>query len=139
MKFFIYVKNYDDFINEASVFDLVSNTNLNFNNEFDIQIPTDIDVYEIVWNHTESHDIIKRIKERTSFTKNEYFLDYLKDIFTFVKNTVELNTHYQYGLIDYERKISILFIFRNLRKVNTITILSTVNPTDIDEKIIDLY
>lgn len=85
------------------------------------------------WNHNESHDMIKRIKDRTNFNSisdfNEYFEDKMQKVFPHMIGK-EINENGRYIIYDKELKLSIIidinvddFIKKLIYKIFVFTIV----------------
>ena len=88
--------------------------------------------FELSWNDTAKHDLVKRIKERTSFRSIEEFNQYFKSEFnTIFPDMVgkELHSSGRYSLYSYEYNFSIIIDFNideysdGIYEVRIITIL----------------
>lgn len=101
----------------------------------------------INWNDTATHDLIKRIKDRTSFSSIEEFNNYFKDELNKVLPDMigkEIHTTGRYNLYSSEYNFSIIISFnienyiKNIFSINVITILPGKKNNNI-LNIIDIY
>ena len=125
--------------------------------EFNIndKLPTEIMLrynkkLRIDWYDTAKHGIVKRLKERTSFTSVEHFVEFITEIFNVVfpdKCGKELFKTGRYSIYSQERNISLILEF-DLNKnkgvnyfINIITVLpgrkgdNVVSIIDIDNDV----
>lgn len=102
--------------------------------------------FEIIWNDTAKHDLIKRIKERTSFGSVEEFNNYFKGEFNNIFPKMvgkELYTNGRYSLYSNEYNFTIIMDFNideysdGIYEVRIITILPGKKGNDI-VKFIDI-
>jgi hypothetical protein len=109
------------------------------NTEFDVsqKLPTQItlesgQILKVKWNDTFTHNLVKRIKERTSFTDIEHFIEYLSEKFTEIFPWMvgkELLSSGKYSIYLKEYNISIIIGFdlkRNMGEnyfINILTVL----------------
>ena len=103
--------------------------------------------FEIIWNDTAKHNLVKRIKERTSFNSVEDFNQYFKGEFNKLFPDMvgkELHTSGRYSLYSLEYNFTIIMDFSideyidGIYEVNIITILPGKKGNDII-KFIDIF
>lgn len=103
--------------------------------------------FEIIWNDTAKHNLVKRIKERTSFNSVEDFNQYFKGEFNKLFPDMvgkELYTTGRYSLYSKEYNFTIIMDFSideyidGIYEVNIITILPGKKGNDII-KFIDIF
>ena len=88
--------------------------------------------FEVIWNDKATHNLVKRIKERTSFNSVEDFNTYFKDQFNRIFPDMvgkELNSTGKYSLYSTEYNFTIVVYFSideyidGIYELNVITIL----------------
>jgi hypothetical protein len=103
--------------------------------------------FEIFWNDTAKHNLVKRIKERTSFNSVEDFNQYFKGEFNKIFPDMvgkELHTTGRYSLYSLEYNFTIIMDFSideyidGIYEVKIITILPGKKGNDII-KFIDIF
>jgi hypothetical protein len=103
--------------------------------------------FEIIWNDTAKHNLVKRIKERTSFNSVEDFNQYFKGEFNKLFPDMvgkELHTTGRYSLYSKEYNFTIIMDFSideyidGIYEVKIITILPGKKGNDII-KFIDIF
>ena len=82
------------------------------------------------WNNTATHDLVKRIKERTSFKSVDHFIEYIQEIFSLIFPNMcgkELYEDGRYSIYLKEYRISIIVDFdlkKNMGKNYNISIFT---------------
>ena len=120
--------------------DAVSQINKSKEKEFDLlkKLPNSIQLnnnskLNLNWNNHTGHDLVKRIKERTSFENVEHFIEYIREIFNLIFPSMcgkELYETGRYSIYLKEYNISIIVEFdlkKNMGK-NYNLIIVTVLP-----------
>ena len=117
--------------------DLVSQISRAKEEEFDLQkkLPQEIQLdndsnLNLNWYNTATHDLVKKIKERTSFRSVEHFIEYINEIFSLIFPSMcgkELYKKGRYSIYLKEYNISIIVEFdlnKNMGKNYNISIIT---------------
>lgn len=87
--------------------------------------------YYIKWNHTEDHDIFKKLENRSNIKTNEELVEQLILLFTYIINNVKLNNKSKYCIINTDFNTSFIFYIDTKKKIiNIRTIMGNSSISD---------